>query len=61
MNDFNDWVIQPSDQRINLKDAIDPILDFNEDQLDLVWAPIENIKIKKWVNDFNMGETLKNC
>ena len=60
MNDFNDWVIQPSDQRINLKDAIDPILDFNEDQLDLVWAPIENIKIKKWVNDFNMGETLKN-
>ena len=60
MNDFNDWVIQPSDQRINLKDAIDPILDFNEDQLDLVWAPFENIKIKKWVNDFNMGETLKN-
>ena len=36
MNDFNDWVIQPSDQRINLKDAIGPILDFNEDQLDLV-------------------------
>ena len=36
MNDFNDWVIQPNDQRINLKDAIDPILDFNEDQLDLV-------------------------
>ena len=36
MNDFNDWVIQPSDKRINLKDAIDPILDYNEDQLDLV-------------------------
>ena len=36
MNDFNDWVIQLSDKRINLKDAIDPILDSNEDQLDLV-------------------------
>ena len=35
-DDFNDWVIQPNDQRINLKDAIDLILDFNEDQLDLV-------------------------
>ena len=35
-DDFGDWVIQPNDQRINLKDAIDLILDFNEDQLDLV-------------------------
>ena len=32
MDDFNDWVIQPSDIRINLKDAINLILDFNEDQ-----------------------------
>ena len=32
MDDFNDWVIQPSDLRINLKDAINLILDFNEDQ-----------------------------
>ena len=30
------WVIQPSYQRINLKKAINLILDFNEDQLDLV-------------------------
>ena len=31
-DDFCDWVIQPNGQRINLKDAIDLILDFNEDQ-----------------------------
>ena len=31
MDKFNDWVIQPSDRRINLKDAIDFILDFNEE------------------------------
>ena len=37
MDEFNDWVIQPSDRRINLKDSIDLILDFNEKiQLDLV-------------------------
>ena len=30
MDDFNDWVIQPSDQRIDLIDAIDLILDFNK-------------------------------
>ena len=36
MDDFNDWVIQPSDQRFNLIDAINLILGFNEDQLDLV-------------------------
>ena len=36
-DDFNDWVIQPSDQCINLIDAINLILDFNETvQLDLV-------------------------
>ena len=29
MDDFNDWVIQSSDRHINLKDAIDFILDFN--------------------------------
>ena len=29
---FDDWVIEPSDQRINLKDAIDLILDFNENK-----------------------------
>ena len=37
MDDFGDWVIQPSDQRIDLIDTINLILDFNEtDQLDLV-------------------------
>ena len=37
MDEFNDWVIQPSDRHINLKDSIDLILDFNETiQLDLV-------------------------
>ena len=37
MDEYNDWVIQPSDRRINLKDAIDLILDSNETiQLDLV-------------------------
>ena len=29
MDEFNDWVIQPRDGHINLKDAIDLILDFN--------------------------------
>ena len=34
---FNDWVIQPNDQHVNLIDDIDLILDFNETiQLDLV-------------------------
>ena len=36
MDEFNDWVIQPSDRRINLKDAIDLILDFNE-ELNQIW------------------------
>ena len=36
-DDFGDWVIQPSDQHINLKDSIDLILNFNETiQLDLI-------------------------
>ena len=41
-DEFYDWVIQPSDQHINLIDSIDLILNFNETiQLDLVWASIE--------------------
>ena len=36
IDDLIDWVIQPNDQRINLLDTIKLILDFNEDQLDLV-------------------------
>ena len=31
MDDFNDWVIQPSNRCINLKDSIDLILDFTEE------------------------------
>ena len=30
-DDFGDWVIQPSEQRINLEDAIDLILNLNKD------------------------------
>ena len=37
MDDFNDWMMQPNDQCINLLDTIKLILDFNETiQLDLV-------------------------
>ena len=37
MNDFNDWVIQPNSQHINLLDTIKIILDFHETtQLNLV-------------------------
>ena len=43
IDDLIDWVIQPNDQRINLLDTIKLILNFNEDQLDLVWASIEKI------------------
>ena len=31
MDDYNNWVIQPSDRCINLKDSIDLILDFTEE------------------------------
>ena len=43
-----DSVIQPSDQRINLKYAIDIILDFNETiQLDLIWK-YKNQQMSEW-------------
>ena len=32
-DNFNDWVIQPSDRRINLLDGIKLILDFNEETI----------------------------
>ena len=44
MDEFHDWVIQPSDRRINLKDIIDLILDFNEE---LNQIRFKDIKIKK--------------
>ena len=37
MKDYsNEWVIQPNSQHINLLDTIKLILNFNEDQLDLI-------------------------
>ena len=36
MDGFNDWMIQPNDQCINLLHTINLILNFNEDQLDLI-------------------------
>ena len=36
MGENYDWVIQPNSQSINLLDTIELILNFNEDQLDLV-------------------------
>ena len=36
MHPFNDWVIQPNSQRIDLLDTIKLILNFNKNQLDLV-------------------------
>ena len=51
--EFGDWVIQ-AQQRFDLKYTIDLILNSNKTiQLDLTWAFIENIKIKKWVSNFN--------
>ena len=53
--EFGDWVIQ-AQQRFDLKYTIDLILNSNKTiQLDLIWAFIENIKIKKWVSNFNWG------
>ena len=50
MDNYKDWMIQPNSQRINLVDTIKLILNFNEDQLDLVWASIE--KIEKLQNEW---------
>ena len=36
MDNYKDWMIQPNSQRINLLDTIKLILNFNEDELDLV-------------------------
>ena len=50
---FYHYVIQPSNRRNNLIEAINVILDFNEKiQLDLVWKH-KNQRIKKWGSDFN--------
>ena len=59
-DEFGNWVIQ-AQQRSDLKDTIDLILNFNETiQLDLSWASIKNIKIKKWVSNFNYRGMVKN-
>ena len=48
---FYDYVIQPSDRRIDLIDAVNLILDFNETiQLDLVWK--HKTKNKNKMNDY---------
>ena len=53
MSDFYEYVTQPSNQRNNLIDAIDLILEFNETiQLDLVWKH-KNQRIKIRASDFN--------
>ena len=43
MDPFYDWLIQPTDRRINLIDAIKLILDFTEEPIQ-IW--FENVKIK---------------
>ena len=51
-----DWVIQQNSERIDVLDAIKLILNFNQTiQLD----SFQNIKIKKWVCDFNWGKQSK--
>ena len=54
MDEFNDWVIQPSDQRNYLKDCIDLILDFNA-KLNQIW--FRNIKMSE---QFLIGKIVKN-
>ena len=59
-DEFGDWVIQ-AQQRSDLEDTIDIILNFNETiQLDLIGASIKNIKTKKWVSNFNCRGMVKN-
>ena len=56
---FYDYVIQPSNRRNNLIDAINLILDFNETiQLDLVWK-YKNQRIKKCASDFDWWKQSK--
>ena len=47
----NDYKIQPSDQRINLKNAIDLILDFNENE-DEDYETIDQNEIIKGKNNY---------
>ena len=49
MDEYYNFLIQPSDRRIDLKDIIDLILDFNKEP-NQIW--FKNIKIKKWVSNF---------
>ena len=51
-----DGVIEPSHQRIDLIKAIKLILDFNKNELGLVWK-YKNQKMSEW---FSLRETLKN-
>ena len=56
MDPFYNWVIQPSNQRINLIDSIKLILDFSEE---FSYISFENVKTKKWMSDFNLVESIK--
>ena len=51
-----DGVIEPSHQRIDLTMVIKLILDFNKNELGLVWK-YKNQKMSEW---FSLRETLKN-
>ena len=52
-------MIQPNDQRIDLTEAIDLILDFNETiQVGLVWK-YKSQRIKKWAIDSNWWKQSK--
>ena len=54
-----DYVIQPSNQRNDLIDAINVILNYNKTiQLDLTWK-YKNERIKKWTSDFNWWKQSK--
>ena len=44
MDPFYNWVIQPSNRRINLIDSIKLILDFSEE---FSYISFENVKTKK--------------
>ena len=60
-NPLNDYVIQPNDRRINLIDAVNLILDFNETiQLDLVWKQKhEKHKTKNKQDEYLLCEVQK--
>ena len=53
---FDDWVIESSNQRINLKDTIDLILDFNENKNDDEDKDYENENEYKNEDEYDENE-----